>query len=318
VIGMVPYLLGFHPTESVVALFMAHNRVVMTGRWDLPPVRGLPDLVGHFTALRAQHEASDLVVVVYSRRARGRRLGESLVGALAHLGLKEVLLVADQRWWSLTCDQGCCPAEGTAFDPTTLAVSAEAVLAGMTAVTDRGQLADQIRGPGPGDLPALEAGLRSVRAAVGRLSRRRRQRVALDLIQRALDDPATLDDEVCLQVAVLVTDIIVRDVLWVSMSHERAQDQVTVWHRVVSRIPPSVAVGPVCLLGVAAWIAGNGALLNCCIERAGALDPAYTMTDVLADLSAAAVSPSFWEEWSESLREDPLLRVALDGSKPRR
>ena len=41
-----------------------------------------------------------------------------------------------------------------------------------------------------------------------------------------------------------------------------AESHVALWQQVVARVPPELAVAPLCLLGLAAWVTGNGTLLN--------------------------------------------------------
>src|SRR5215213_1440903 len=47
-LGVVPYLVGFHPEESVVAVMLRSGRVVLTIRVDVPPTSGAAELAGRF------------------------------------------------------------------------------------------------------------------------------------------------------------------------------------------------------------------------------------------------------------------------------
>ena len=76
------------------------------------------------------------------------------------------------------------------------------------------------------------------------------------------------------------------------------------WAQVVAASPPEVASAPLGLLGAAAWIGGNGALLNCCVERLEREDPGYTLGHLLADLSERALPPSLWDEMVGDLRSE--------------
>ena len=53
-----------------------------------------------------------------------------------------------------------------------------------------------------------------------------------------------------------------------------AEEHAQVWAQVVNQVPPSVSAAPLALLGMAAWIGGNGALQNCCCEELDRLHPA--------------------------------------------
>jgi hypothetical protein len=65
-----------------------------------------------------------------------------------------------------------------------------------------------------------------------------------------------------------------------------------------------VAPAPLGLLGMAAWINGNGALLNCCVERLEEIDPGYTLGHLLAEISERALPPSLWDELVGDLRTE--------------
>ncbi len=73
------------------------------------------------------------------------------------------------------------------------------------------------------------------------------------------------------------------------------------------------ASAPLGLLGAAAWIGGNGALLNCCVERLERDDPGYTLGRLLSDLSDRALPPSLWDELGGDLRRDVGAVTGLQG-----
>ena len=48
----------------------------------------------------------------------------------------------------------------------------------------------------------------------------------------------------------------------------------SLWQRVVSRVTPALSAAPLALVGMAGWISGDGALLNCAGEELSASAPA--------------------------------------------
>ena len=48
---------------------------------------------------------------------------------------------------------------------------------------------------------------------------------------------------------------------------------------------------------------GNGALQNCCMERAVSIDPTYSMTELLDQINRRALPPSFWDLMALEMRE---------------
>jgi hypothetical protein len=88
------------------------------------------------------------------------------------------------------------------------------------------------------------------------------------------------------------------------MSRTPGEDHLRLWATVVACSPPAVAPAPLGLLGMAAWIHGNGALLNCCVARLEQVDPGYTLGHLLADISERALPPSLWDELVTDLRTE--------------
>jgi Domain of unknown function (DUF4192) len=93
-----------------------------------------------------------------------------------------------------------------------------------------------------------------------------------------------------------VTDIRLRDLAWALISPADAEDHVRLWSGVVAQVPPTLAAAPLCLLGMAAWLSGAGALLNCCCERLAQVAPQYSLGRLLAEISERALPPSEWQQ----------------------
>ena len=158
ILGVLPYRIGFHPSESLVVVCLEgprrRDRLVM--RVDLPSPAERRGVVSDIAERVAHVGASSSVVVVYTEDAdagRGRSrlahagLVQALRSALRHreIQLHEALLVRAGRWWSYLChDSGCCPPEGTPLpeQPTaaTLRYAAEAVGQGERVLADRDEL----------------------------------------------------------------------------------------------------------------------------------------------------------------------------------
>jgi uncharacterized protein DUF4192 len=308
-LAAVPYLLGFHPEESLVALFLRSGRVLLTARYDLGEPSG-PDVAD----LVAQHRPSGLVLVAYSAdEDRGRSELQAQAAALPGVDLVDLLLVDGRRWWSLVCSGGCCPAEGSPYRPEDHPLSAEAVWSGLVARPDRDAVVATVAGPPESDWPELRRSAKPVGARLRRASRKERQDalgravvVALPRLGAAGGDQAgvRLEDEVCLELALLVRDTLVRDVACALVTREDAGRHLALWQEVVARTPPELAAAPLCLAGIAAWASGNGTLLNACCERLATLDPSYAMGRLLSDVSRRALPPAWWDAMADGLRHD--------------
>jgi hypothetical protein len=86
------------------------------------------------------------------------------------------------------------------------------------------------------------------------------------------------------------------------MSREQADDHVALWRRVVSVAVWPHEAAPLGMLAMAGWLSGNGALLNCCIERLERVDPDYSLLQLCREISDQAVPPSHYDVIAEEMR----------------
>ncbi|MEU9511862.1 DUF4192 domain-containing protein, partial [Micromonospora sp. NPDC048169] len=147
-VAAVPYLLGFHPADSVVVVAVRGRRVVFAARGDLPAPGADPGPAArHLAQVVARQDADAATVVGYGPAARVTVIVDALGEALTATGLVvlDALRVTEGRWFSYLCaEPSCCPPEGTPYDPAASQVSAAAVFAGQVALPDRAALAAQV------------------------------------------------------------------------------------------------------------------------------------------------------------------------------
>ncbi len=124
VLAIVPHLLGFYPTRSLVVLGLGErNRVMVTFRYDLPdpPDAGLAtDIADHAEFVLNRERISAAMLVGYGPDELVAPVIVTAASRLAaaEVDLHEVLLAEAGRYWSLLCtDPACCPAEGRPYDP---------------------------------------------------------------------------------------------------------------------------------------------------------------------------------------------------------
>ena len=303
-LAIIPYLVGFHPDESIVALFIESGRIVLTARMDLPPESAAGELAEQIDYIAKRHGTRVLAIVAYSAASLPtHRLLTQLMDRLGKQKLTEVLHVGHGRWWSLTCAEDCCPLSGTPFDLSSHPVSAAAVFAGLGTLASRQELAASIGGPPEAELPRLQALVNSLLADLEALEDHiAAARLTGRLVDLATSDPGVLDERTCLLLGLLVTDMHTRDLAWALISPTNAEEHVRLWGGVVARVPPTLAAAPLCLLGMAAWVGGSGALLNCCCERLAHVDPSYSMGRLLCEISAQALPPCLWQQMREGMQ----------------
>ncbi|MFL6054002.1 MAG: DUF4192 domain-containing protein [Actinoallomurus sp.] len=336
VVSAIPYLVGFHPSESVVVLCCGGADGAYAIRLDLTASDALLD---HVTELITRRRPADVILAGYGPGARVTPVVERVGDRLSRDGvrLREVLRIEDDRYWSYLCtDPACCPPEGTFVDVRGSAVAAAAIAGGLVALPDRDELARMIapvggeamreataqaerrltswaeaaateRGGTAGDAATDPDG--AIPGAVtadtgkGRVGRRVAEegvRLVRLLIERARagGDPPT-DEEVA-WLGVLLVNLRVRDEAWVRIDDGEIGAHIRLWRDVVRRVAEPYLAGPACLLAFAAWRAGEGALANLALDRALAADPHYSMARLLHELFVSGLPP-----WSVPLDITP-------------
>lgn len=173
-LALVPHLLGFHPDDSVVAVSLRapRGRVGLVARVDLADLADAehgPQVARSLVTHLDRDGARRAVLVVYA--ARGVE-DARVADAASHVheafdvpfGGAQVLVVAQDAYRCLDCDESCCPPQGRPrSDLQATRAGAEMVLAGSVVA------------PGRADLGHVAAADPAARRAVARVRRRRVQ-----------------------------------------------------------------------------------------------------------------------------------------------
>jgi hypothetical protein len=313
-IAAVPYLLGFHPADSMVVVALRGRRVVFAARGDLPdPGTDPRPAAQHLAEVIARQGTESATVIGYGPAARVTgavdAVGEALDGA--GLLVLDVLRVTDGRWWSYLCTEPeCCPPDGTPYDPGASEVSATAVFAGQVALPDRAALAGQVSAfDGPvrlamrratvrarGRLAALTEEATETALAGGRSVRSAGVAAVRTAFRRHRRGERLTDDEVA-WLTVLLTQLPIRDHAWERTDGRDAD--ISLWTDVLRRAEPELIAAPGSLLAFAAWRAGYGALAAVALERVLAARPDYSLAVLLDDLLRRGFPPSELDGWPE-------------------
>ncbi|TYB36818.1 DUF4192 domain-containing protein [Micromonospora sp. AP08] len=313
-VAAVPYLLGFHPADSVVVVAVRGRRVVFAARGDLPEPGADPRPAARHLAEVVARQGTDAATVIgYGPAARVTAAVDAVGEALDRAGLLvlDALRVTDGRWWSYLCaEPACCPPEGTPYDPAASEVSAAAVFAGQVALPDRAALAAQVSPlGGPVRVAMRRATARAHRrlaGLAGEASSVRSAGVAAvrSAFRRHRRNERLGDDEVA-WLTVLLTHLAVRDHAW-SRTDGRDAD-ISLWTDVLRRAEPELIAAPGCLLTFAAWRAGHGAVAAVALERVLAAHPGYSLAVLLDDALRRGLSPSGLDGWP-AITGPPVLR----------
>jgi hypothetical protein len=290
VLAAVPVLLGFVPTDSVVMLTFG-GRETFHARVDLPGSRDLDEAVGLLLEPARAHGVDIVLFVVYSARQRlAQRLLDRLGASFAAAGIRVVgAFRADgARWFPPG-------GAGVPYDVGAHPFRVRSVVEGQVVAASRDQLAARL---------APTAGVAAVDEA--------RQRVAaydaaevVATVWSALGRGCFDDDDLA---GVLrgMCDQSVRDAAWGSMTRRDAAAHVALWTDAVQRSPEDLVGAPAAVLGLAAWLAGNGALAWCAVDRCAEREPDNSLAVLVGELLSGAVPPSSWERaWPGTPYPDP-------------
>lgn len=307
-LGLIPHLLGFHPEESLVVLVMDGGRLSLTARLSLADAASPDGLEGVLTRIWCRFPAADAWFVAYTAHreyawAVLRRCDAFLPEASARR-----LVAVDGRTWQADDPEG----PRGVHDPGSSRAAAEAAMHGLVARRSRAELAALVDGPPATDTGRLVAVAHRVGAEVATGPIGRWPRLMGAALER-FDTTGSLDDADAARLAILATHPPARDVALLSMSRECAEAQVDLWRRVVNRTLAVHQGHPLALLGMAAWIAGDGALVSVCLERATRLLPPNGLLRILHQLVDAVTPPTQWDELRPELlaAADPEVSRAV-------
>jgi hypothetical protein len=328
-IEAIPYLIGFHPRESLVLIGFSDDggtavatRQVQVGmRVDLPsePVTStdLAELAEALTRSAARSVVAVIVTDVPGATPRlddrWEHLGEVLGQALSDEGivLLDLLLADAERWWSLCCeDEQCCPADGTPRVDGCSVTAAEATVAGLVALPDREAVESILNGCSDEKRALLEPELadaehRVTQAVLGnglRLLRRTDTEAVFTAIRRRSTEgtaaPRPLTARKLARFGVALTDINIRDDIWLAIDDGSIEAELFL-HELLTRLPSPYDAPPLFLYGWCQWRGGNGTLASMAAERALASDARYSA----ARLLLGAVQHGLDPRSTPSLRE---------------
>lgn len=325
-VSVVPYLVGFHPTDSVVLVSFKDHTVYSVLRVSVPHEREDAEQIA--TALEAVLRAQPdrIIVIGYASVTEvARAAAEFVTRMLGHAGFEvasdERAVVVGDRWCHCECD--CCPAGGSPIAHDSTAALDMRVATGFAPAASRDALVDSLE---PTD---ARCGLvaESVKNVTGSVS----PREVAECWDQILHGPAPISEvaDHVLAVAASGVDGIarrgIRDaVLTVCCPSVLPldDDEVPELAQVRGSLDPLLntsqhaiedRLSAVCrcvtdehaggLLSTAAvifWSSGNGALANVAVERALRADPESHLARLVSVALTYGVRPDELHQGSET------------------
>jgi Domain of unknown function (DUF4192) len=312
-LAIIPHLLGFHPSRSMVVIGLGapRGRVKLAFRYDLPDPPDAArsrEIAEHAAGVLRKRQIMTAMAAGYGAGTMVTPVAEPLRAALRSAGimLRDLLRVEDGRYWSYVCqDPGCCPPDGVPFDGPAHPAAAALDAAGLTARPDRGSLACTLAPlTGPAAESTMQATERAQRRAEGLIATAPHDtdvtRPVIDAGRAAVREAIgtyrgggqITDGDQLAWLAVTLADLRVRDDAWARMDPRHRAAHQRLWTDVVRRATEPYVPAPASLLAFTAWQSGEGALANIAIERALAADPGYSMAHLLGQAVDAGLPPS--------------------------
>jgi hypothetical protein len=319
-LAAVPFMVGYHPKESLVAIALREKKVVMAMRVDFPPQELMAATSTTIATHLRREGASETIIVGYLP------LGLTKDGPLAPLRevladhgilVKECIEVRGDRFRSTLCaDMECCPLEGSP----------------IPALTDSRVTAEQVAAGNP--LPFLD--LDEMKRSIASLPLDRELNQAIKKVAEIDYDSeevielqregVTAINELALEfgregfsenkprialVLARLLDLQVRDYAMGMATEETSEKLWDMW-RWLLRVAPRGYVAPVAVIfATASYERGDGALAQRALDRAFEDSPKYQMAKLLRRTFAAGWPPSAFTQMRADLH--PKIVAAIFG-----
>lgn len=321
-LAIVPYLLGFEPTDSIMVICLENSRIGLTQRLDLPPAgEGEAAVRSLMPSLMREHPDQVLLIAYESKPDLSAEAVHALTAAVTAAGvpIHDRIVVMSGRWRSLDCHAPtCCPAEGqpVPVPAEVAALASEFIGHELSPYADRNALVAQLEA-GPESVSATD--LECAEAVDGEALAG-----VWPQILDARDSAVQITPAMAASAAVSLKDVHVRDglVAWLTpgtldpaqfpvevesllsgMDREWDEDQpdtgaIVAMNRIQARLvrlcamlPDEHATAALTVLACFTWWRGNGALTRAALDRALRCQPDYRLAVLLEQMVDLAIRP---------------------------
>lgn len=280
-LATIPYVLGYHPRESVVVLFFTRDGRLTCG---LSVDRQTPDdiIIAESSTAASRADASSAFIVGYgplSDRERLTRLADMLHRAVA---VQACLLVDGSRYFCLNDGCPCTPEHGAVLDHAGNVIAAEMTLHGRVALPSREDFGTFVE-------PDPNAQARTA-AALNRMPDLPAEPVAV--VHTSLNIASTggqLSDEQAARLALALQDNDGRSAAWLATTGETWQHEL--WLDLVRRVPEHCVAAPANLVAWNAWRRSEPALAWAALSKAEQALPDNTMSHLIGVVLTAGINP---------------------------
>lgn len=321
-LAVLPYLLGYHPTGSLVVVAIGDGgRMGVVQRIDLPQAGESAHAAASALVPALLRDGARSVTIIGYEMITGSSVApaEVLSGLAAAEGIEVVdtLVVRGDRWWSTACeDPTCCPAEGKPLSGTS-AAAAELIGVGCAPLPNRTAVAARLAPTARAASLVAECERQS--GTPGEITAARGLAAWARVLGTTDDVPVTdLPDSALCLAALVLQDIEARDglIAWltpgtlpldlvrpdliglldkaIQVPWRKTGETAPIAgaessHRAQDRLmtlcanlPDSHACPALTMLANLAWWRGDGAIARLALDRALAADPGYRLAILLS------------------------------------
>ena len=314
-LDVLPAMLGFYPTESLCAIVINDTdtaaetvrRVALTIRADMPTtsadaIRAAAYLEG---AVKA-HGTGALVVAYTADQHQARAVLTSLVTAVTPGVLDSAILATPEGWTIIDLALPTYVGWVNPYPQHLSPAAAQAAAAGLYAYGTRDDIVESIEAPDSGSAAEFTAATEALTTPTKPTPEQQTEMIrdVTTYLSEYVSAPFTITTPDAAWLVSLVQTIEVRDAALMLISRHTAGQHVEAWRQVAALTPDIPAALPaLAVLGMAAWIAGQGALANVTAERAGRIDggEAYSLLRILRHTLDHAISPKVWDQMRDGL-----------------
>ena len=320
-LAAIPFLIGYHPSDSLVLVSIKDDCVGMAMRIDYPIDQSeiAFDLcASHISA----DEADGALIVAYQPRERsdGDEVLAQTTAALSRAGIAiyESILIAEGSYRSLLChDITCCPIEGRPVPPhDSSRIAMESVVAGHPMpFASFAELGTSVRS---NLLAQEEQWLERVQKSYVDPSdsdlnnlQRDGATAVIDLANDFITHGISTDQDLIAHVLGRLSEIQVRDFALGSHDGESAVGYQSMWMHLLRSAPPGFVAPVACLAAAIAYEHGDGALARAALDRAFADSPTYSLALLLKRVFSAGWPPQSFAQMRGELH--PKVCAAIFG-----
>ena len=317
-LAAVPFMVGYHPKDSLVAMALREQKVVMAMRMDYPDTEAMEAVSKTIASHLFREQASEAIVVGYlpdTARAVDPLAALREVIAESGVSVKECIEVRAGRFRSTLCeDLDCCPPEGTPVPPLSDSrVTVEQVAAGNPLpYLDLDEMKRSIAAL-PADKELNKAIKKIAEIDYDSDEVITFQREGADAINELAAefkrDGVSENKALIALVLVRLLDLQVRDYA-MGMATEESMELLWDMWRWLLRVAPRGYVAPIAVIfATISYERGDGALAQRALDRAFEDSPSYQMAKLLRRTFAAGWPPSAFTQMRADLH--PKICAAI-------